>query len=183
MAEISLKRAHLALIDRNSRVELYAAFLAGSSIVAALALVGAGYTVKNPPALVFLCIAAALAQRGQIEVTGVHKVSISLFPIILAAVLCGPVGAMAVSVASMLGDETRPLTRWVLYASSRALTGAVAGVVAAAFRLENFPSILAATAAAAVCTQILDLAFAALVFSLRGHGAPLQHFVRLGHSR
>lgn len=173
MAEISLKRAHLALIDRTSRVELYAAFLAGSSIVTALALVGAGYTVKNPPALVFLCIAAALAQRSQIEVTGVHKVSISLFPIILAAVLCGPVGAMAVSVASMLGDETRPLTRLVLYASSRALTGAVAGVVAAAFSLETFPSILAATAAAAVCTQILDLAFAALVFSLRGHGSPV----------
>lgn len=171
MAEISLKPALRALNDRTSRVELYAAFLAGSSIVTALALVGAGYTLKNPLALVFLSIAAALAQRSQIEVTGVHKVSISLFPIILAAVLCGPIGAMAVSVASMLGDA-RPVTRLVLYASSRALTGAVAGVVAAAFSLETFPSILAATAAAAVCTQVLDLVFAALVFSLRGHGSP-----------
>jgi putative nucleotidyltransferase with HDIG domain len=159
--------------DRTSRVALYAAFLAGCSLATALALLGAGYTVKNPPALVFLCIAAALAQRGQIAVTGVHKVSISLFPIILAAVLCGPIGAMAVSVASMLGDETRPFTRWVLYASSRSLTGAVAGLVAAQFGLHTFPSILAATAAAAVCTQVLDLVFAALVFSLRGHGSPI----------
>ena len=172
MAEISLKRLHLAVTNRNSRVELYASFLAGSSIAVALALVGAGYTVNNPPALIFLCLAAALAQRGQIEVTGAHKVSISLFPIILAAVLCGPIGAMAVSVSSMLGEETRPFTRWVLYASSRSLTGAIAGLVASGFGLSTFPSILAATAAAALCTQILDLAFAALVFSLRGHGSP-----------
>jgi putative nucleotidyltransferase with HDIG domain len=173
LAEISLKRAHLALTDRTSRVELYAAFLAGSSIVAALALIGAGYRVSNPLALVFLCIAAALAQRSQIEVSGVHTVSISLFPIILAAVLCGPIGAMAVSVASMVGDETRPFTRFVLYASSRSLTGAVAGLVAAAFSLGTFPSILAATAAAALCTQVLDLAFAALVFCLKGYGSPV----------
>jgi putative nucleotidyltransferase with HDIG domain len=172
LAEISLKRLHWALSSRNSRVELYATFLAGSSIAAALALIGAGYTLTNPPALLFLCIAAALAQRGQIEVTGAHKVSISLFPIIRAAVLCGPVGAMAVSVASMLGEETRPFTRWVLYASSRSLTGAIAGLVAAPFGLSTFHSILAATAAAAACTQILDLVFAAFVFSLRGHGSP-----------
>jgi len=172
LAEISLKRLHMAITGRNSRVELYASFLAGSSIAVALALLGGGYTVNNPPALVFLCIAAALAQRGQIDVTGAHKVSISLFPIILAAVLCGPIGAMAVSVSSMLGEETRPFTRWVLYASSRSLTGAVAGLVAAQFGLDTFAHILAATAAAALCTQILDLAFAAFVFSLRGHGSP-----------
>jgi putative nucleotidyltransferase with HDIG domain len=173
VAEISLKRAPFALIERTSRVEFYAAFLAVSSVITALALVGAGYTVKNPPALVFLCIAAALAQRSQIKVSGVHTVSVSLFPIILAAVLCGPIGAMAVSVASMVGDETRPFTRFVLYASSRSLTGAVAGLVASAFALESFPSILAATAAAAVCTQILDLAFAAFVYCIRGYGTPV----------
>jgi len=173
LAEISLKRAHLAVLDRTSRVELYATFLAASSVVTALALIGAGYTLENPLALVFLCIASALAQRSQIEVSGVHTVSISLFPIILAAVLCGPLGAMAVSVASMVGDETRPFTRFVLYAASRSLTGAVAGLVASAFGLETFPSILAATAAAALCTQVLDLAFAALVFILRGYGSPV----------
>jgi putative nucleotidyltransferase with HDIG domain len=173
LAEISLKRAHSAVIGRTSRVELYAAVLAVSSVVTAIALIGFGSTVKNPLALVFLCIGAALAQRSQIEVSGVHTVSVSLFPIILAAVLCGPLGAMAVSVASMVGDETRPLTRFVLYASSRSLTGAVAGIVASAFALETFPSILAATAAAAVCTQILDLAFAAFVYCLKGYGSPV----------
>jgi putative nucleotidyltransferase with HDIG domain len=173
LAELSLKKLHFAVTDRTSRVELYATFMAASGFLTALALIGAGYRLENSAALAFLCIAAALAQRGQIDVTGAHKVSISLFPIILGAVLCGPLGAMAVSVSSMLGEETRPYTRWVLYASSRSLTGAAAGLVAAAFSLETFPSILAATATAAVCTQVLDLAFAALAFSLRGHGSPV----------
>jgi len=180
LAEISLKQLQTAVTRPNSRVELYAIFLAGSSIAAVFGLVGTGYQLENPPALVFLCIAAALAQRGQIDVTGALKVSISLFPILLAAVLCGPIGAMAVSVSSMLGEETRPFTRWVLYASSRSLTGAVAGVVAFGFALNTLPSILAATAAAAVCTQVLDLAFAALVFSLRGHGSPVAALRQIG---
>jgi HD domain len=172
LAEASLKLLR-SVTNPRSPVELYAIFLAGSSIAVALTLIGIGSPLKNPAALIFLCLAAALAQRGQIEVTGAHKVSISLFPILLAAVLCGPIGAMAVSVSSMLGEETHPFTRWVLYTSSRSLTGAAAGLVAARFGLENFPSILAATAAAALCTQILDLAFAALVFRLRGHGSAM----------
>jgi putative nucleotidyltransferase with HDIG domain len=120
-----------------------------------------------------LCVAGALAQRGQVEISGALKVSISLFPILLAAVLFGPMAAMLVSVASMLGEETRPRTRWVCYASSRSLTGAVAGLLAIGLSHSTLPSILAASAAAAACIQILDVAFAAITFTLRGHGSPL----------
>ena len=180
MAEISLKRLRIAATSPNARVEAYAVFLAGSSLAVVVGLVGAGYTLGSPFAVGALCIAAALAQRGQIDLTGALKVSISLFPILLAAVLFGPIGAMAVSVASMLGEETRPLTRWVLYASSRSLTGALAGVIAFSFSAETLPSTLAATAAAAVCTQILDLAFAASVFTLRGHGSPVSALREIG---
>jgi HD domain len=180
LAEISLKRLRMAVNRPSSRVECYAVFLAGSSVAVLVGLLGAGYTLEKPFAAAALCAAAVLAQRGQIEVTGAHKVSISLFPILLAAVLCGPVGAMAVSVSSMLGEEIHPFTRWVLYASSRSLTGAAAGVVAFSFGLDTLPSILAATAAAAVCVQILDLAFAALVFTLRGHGSPVAALREIG---
>ena len=170
----------MAVNRPNSRVEWYAVFLAGSSVAVLVGLLGAGYAPEKPFAAAALCVAAVLAQRGQIELTGAHKVSISLFPILLAAVLCGPVGAMAVSVSSMLGEEIHPFTRWVLYASSRSLTGAAAGVVAFSFGLDTLPSILAATAAAAVCVQILDLVFAALVFTLRGHGTPVAALREIG---
>jgi putative nucleotidyltransferase with HDIG domain len=180
LAEISLKRLGTALDRPHARVEAYAVFLAGSSLAVAVGLLGAGYTLGNPWAVAALCIAAALAQRGQIDLTGALKVSISLFPILLAAVLFGPIAAMAVSVSSMLGEETRPLTRWVLYASSRSLTGALAGVIAQGFEPKTLPSYLAATAAAAICMQILDLAFAAFVFTLRGHGSPIAALREIG---
>jgi putative nucleotidyltransferase with HDIG domain len=154
-------------------MQAYAVFLAGSALGVVAGLAGAGFRLQDPLAVAALCIAAALAQRGQVEITRALKVSISLFPILLAAVLFGPIGAMAVSVSSMLGEERRPATRWILYASSRSLTGAVAGVVASSLSAETFPSILIATAAAAACTQILDTAFAAVVFTLRGHGGPI----------
>ena len=99
MAEISLKRLRSPVPRPNTRVEGYAVLLAGSGVAVLIGLLGAGYTLEKPFAAAALCLAAVLAQRGQIEVTGAHKVSISLFPILLAAVLCGPVGAMAVSVS------------------------------------------------------------------------------------
>ena len=80
----------------------------------------------------------------------------------------------------MLGEERSPATRWVLYASSRSLTGAAAGVLASALSAESLPSVLAASAAAALCTQILDLAFAAVVFRLRGHGSPVAVLREIG---
>ena len=162
------------------RVEIWAVTLAAASVVSVLGLLAAGYTLGNPWAVGALCLAAALAQRGQVQMSGPLKVSISLFPILLAAVLFGPIGAMAVSVSSMFGEETDPLTRWVLYVSSRSLTGAVAGVLAAALTAQSFASILAATAIAALCTQALDLAFAAIVYTLRGYGSPIAAMRHIG---
>jgi putative nucleotidyltransferase with HDIG domain len=178
LAEISLKQLRLWTSSPDARVKGYAAFLTAASLFAVLGLAAAGYRLESPFAVAALCLAAALAQRGQVEVSGWLKVSISLFPILLAAVLFGPLGAMAVSVSSMLGENPRPATRWAVYASSRSLTGAAAGVIAFSIARpghapENdaaFASILAATAAAALCTQVLDLAFGAVVFRLRGHG-------------
>jgi putative nucleotidyltransferase with HDIG domain len=173
LTEISLKRLRLMASTPLGRVEIYAVFLALAAFAVLSGLMAAGYSLEDPLAVAAVSLAAALAQRGQVQMSGALKVSISLFPILLAAVIFGPVGAMAVSVASMLGEETRPFTRWVLYTSSRSLTGAVAGVLATALGGHTLASILAATAAAAVCTQVLDVAFAAVVFMLRGYGRPL----------
>ena len=180
MAEISLKQLRAAASETGLRAETFAVLLSLGSFSLALGLGLSGYGLGNPWAVFALCAAAVLAQRGQLQVSGALKVSISLFPILLAAVLFGPMAAMLVSVSSMLGEETRPLTRWVLYASSRSLTGAVAGLIAIEFSGATLPSILAATAAAALTTQILDLTFAGVVYALRGHGSPLTVMREMG---
>jgi putative nucleotidyltransferase with HDIG domain len=172
LAEISLKLVRNLATEAEVRVQAYAGLLASLSVTVAVGLALGGYRLGNPWAVGALCIAGALAQRGQMQISGTLKVSISLFPILLAAVLFGPIAAMLVSVSSMLAEETVPLTRWVLYASSRSLTGAAAGLIAIELSHSSLPSVLAASAAAAACTQLLDLAFAAVVFTLRGHGSP-----------
>jgi len=180
LTEISLKRLRHSATNPVTRVEAYAGLLVAISLALVVGLLAAGYTLGSPFAVGALCVAAALAQRGQLQMSGLLKVSISLFPILLAAVLFGPIGAMAVSVSSMLGEEMVPRTRWVLYASSRSLTGAAAGILASALSAGSFASILAATAAAALCTQALDLAFAAIVYTLRGYGSPLAAVRQIG---
>jgi putative nucleotidyltransferase with HDIG domain len=177
LTEISLK---LALSEGELRVRAYAAFLAGLSVMVAVGLAHGGYGLGNPWAVGALCIAGALAQRGHVQVSGAVKVSISLFPILLAAVLFGPLAAMLVSASSMFGEERSPRTRWVVYASSRSLTGAAAGLIAIELSHSSLPSILAASAAAACCIQILDLAFAAIAFTLRGYGSPLTVLRNIG---
>jgi putative nucleotidyltransferase with HDIG domain len=173
LAEISLKLARGAIHQAEVRIQAYTGLLVCLSIATFSGLALSGYQLGDPWAIGALCVAGALAQRGQVDVSGALKVSISLFPILLAAVLFGPLAAMMVSVSSMLGEERRPLTRWLCYASSRSLTGAIAGLIAIELSSSTLSSILAATAAAAICTQVLDLAFAASAFTLRGHGSPL----------
>lgn len=180
MAEISLKLVRTLATDAEVRVQAYAGVLAGLSLLVAAGLALGGYGLGDPWAVGALCLAGALAQRGQMQVSGALKVSISLFPILLAAVLFGPIAAMMVSVSSMLAEERNPLTRWVLYTSSRSLTGAAAGLIAIELGYSSLPGVLATSAAAACCTQILDLAFAAVVFTLRGHGSPLTVVRTLG---
>jgi putative nucleotidyltransferase with HDIG domain len=173
LTEFSLKSVRFPVSDTERRVRAYAALLVVLSFSSGVSLAGSGYGLENPWAVAALCLAALLAQRGQVDLSGTLKVSISLFPILLSAVLFGPIAAMLVSVSSMLGEEARPLTRWILYASSRSITGAAAGLIAINLTDATLPSILAASAAAALCTQILDLGFAATAFTLRGHGSPL----------
>jgi putative nucleotidyltransferase with HDIG domain len=180
VTEISLKRIRLTASNPAERVAVYAVFLGALSVAVFLGLIATGETLVDPFAVAAVGVAAALAQRGQVQMSGPLKVSISLFPILLAAVLFGPLGAMVVSVASMLGEQTTPITRWVLYVSSRSLTGAAAGSLAATLTGQSLTSILTATAAAAMCTQALDAAFAAIVYTLRGHGRPLAVLREMG---
>lgn len=86
---------------------------------------------------------------------------------------------MVVAISSMLGEGVRPLTRWVSYTASRAISGAAAGVVA--FRLMTLTghqpgsgvdlgSAMLVAVGTTLCLQSLDIAFGAVVFKLRGHG-------------
>jgi len=121
-----------------------------------------------------LAAVAAFAERSSVRLSSTVDESISALPMLFAAVLFGPLAALIVASASMLGDFTRPYLRWGIYTSSRAITAATVGAVAIATSglVENRTIALAvSTVIAAVVAQALDCFFASMTVYLRRRGS------------
>ena len=163
-------------------VFIYATTITVAACVLATTLVLVGYSLGNVWAVLALACTAAIAQRGKIDLNRNATASISLFPQLIAAVLFGPLAAMVVSAASMLGDFPRPYVRWLAYASARSIGASCAGLVA--FHVVgtrgDAPAIVAGTAGAVLTAQAFDVAFGALLYRLRGHGNPVALLRTLG---
>ena len=154
-------------------VWLYAAALATLASGTAGYLFVTGASLGPPFVVIGLAAAAAFAERGSVRLSSTVEESISALPMLFAAVLFGPLAAMIVAAASMLGDFTRPYLRWGIYTSSRAITASVVGAVAIATSaaIDNRAVALAvSTIVAAVVAQALDCFFAAVTVYLRRRG-------------
>jgi len=124
-------------------------------------------------ALAALIAVAALSERGRVQLSRTTESSIALLPLIFAAVVLGPLGALLVGAGSLLGDFRPPYLKLTVYTCTRAITGAVAGfaaIGATAIFESPFGKIAAATAAAALVAEVVDTAFAAITHRLRGNG-------------
>jgi len=123
--------------------------------------------------VVLLAILAIAAERGGIWLNENTQVSISSLPTLFAAVVAGPLAAMAVGGGSMLGN-IRPPSRWVVYTATRAIYGALTGLVASwaeGLVSGSVASIAVATVLGALTLQSLDLCFAGLTGWIRGSGS------------
>ena len=111
--------------SRHYVLVLWVAFLA-----TAAALVMVGQPLGNPYVVALLAVVAAISERMRVQLSANLSESISLVPILFAAVLFGPLAAMLVATASFLPEFRPPYLRWGSYTASRALTAAVTGGVA-----------------------------------------------------
>jgi len=170
----------LRLLFRNpvAPLAIYAAALVVAAMAAIVLLPLAGFTLVAPWLVLVLAASAATAERGTVRLTSNVEVSVGLLPTLFAAVVLGPLAAVAVSASSMLGDLVQakdvPLRhlRWVVYTCSRSLTGAATGIVAAHsdhLVANRLAAILIATTLAAVTSEALDLFFVAVTLRLRGN--------------
>jgi len=158
-------------------LEIYVVGLALATLATAFGLAFAGMAIGNAWIVGCLALAAAVAERGSVKLPGGVEVSISLLPTLFAAAIFGPLAAMIVAAASMLGDvrgvTERPYLKWMTYSSSRALTGAATGFAALAMK-ELVPNALggiaAATVAGALVAESLDVGFTGVTHRLRGRG-------------
>ena len=154
-------------------VRAYAAVLALTTAVVAVAVVATGYGSEFHWALLALAMLAAIGEEGRVQLTARIELSISLLPMLFAAVAFGPLAAMLVAAASLIGEFRRDRMKWAVYTSSEALTGAATGLVAATILSSaggGFDAIAVATLAGAFTAQSLDTAFASITARLRGIG-------------
>lgn len=155
----------------------YAALLAAIALAIGGTLAATTTTNGSNWVVLLLACVAAVAERGSVQMSTRMDLeeSISLLPILFAAVLLGPLAALLVAAASMMGDFRRPYLRWCVYTSSRAIIGAATGltaIVVASVATSELGKIVLATLAGAVVAQVLDIGFACLTVWLRGTTRP-----------
>lgn len=122
-------------------------------------------------AVVTLAVVAAIAERASAHLGENLEASVSMLATVFAAVLFGPLEALVVGAASMLGDFRSPYARWAVYTVSRSVTGGLTGIVAVEFvptANTTLGSVLIVAAAASLTASILDVGLAAVTMHLRG---------------
>lgn len=133
--------------------------------------------------LAALAASALIAERQSVRLSSRAEVSVSFLPIVLAAVIYGPLAAICVSVASLLVHFRSPYGRWLIWTSSRSLAAGCAGIVAVRMGgsdSHSFARLAAAVVAATVVEQVGDLLLGSVVARLRG--MPTREIARLSSS-
>ena len=165
----------------SARVVVYASLLAATAASLAAWLLYASYELTSPWAIIPLAVLGAAAERRSVSLSRNLEVSVALLPTLFAAVALGPVSAMVVAAASMLGGFRSPYLKWAVYTSTSSISGAVAGLAAngASDLATSRPgSIALASVAGALSAQALDVAFAALTLTVR-RSTTASSFLRL----
>jgi putative nucleotidyltransferase with HDIG domain len=169
------------LIDRSfdgrpavARVTDRTTVYLGALIVLATGLamisVRAGYTVGDLWAVVVLAVVAAVSEKQRVTIGKDTEASISLIPILFAAVLFGPLAGMIVAAVSNLGAFCSPYMKWAIFTCSHSITGSVAGFVAAATLALTSGELLGyilATALAALAAELSETVFFGLTMKMR----------------
>jgi len=157
---------------RDWALVAYTGLLATSLLVLTSVLLGSGHPKLGAPwALVALAASAVLAERQSVRLSSRAEISVSALPIVLAAVIFGPLAALFVSALSLLPSFGAPYGRWITWTSTRSLAAAAAGVAAAAVDgpgpTQVFGRVLAAVAIATVIEQVGDLLLGSAAAILR----------------
>jgi hypothetical protein len=158
---------------RSFGIPTYLGTLVVGASATVFLLVHLGYGVQSPWAVATLAAIAAVAERGRVRLNSTTELSISLLPMLFAAVAFGPLEAMIVGAASMLGGFRSPYMKWAVFTSSEALTGAgtaLAAGLAASLADGSVETVFAATVVGAFAAQLLDTFFASMTLYLRGTG-------------
>jgi HD domain len=160
------------------RTVAYVIALMLTAALVGISLVATGSTLGSPLTVAALAIAAAIAERGSVRLTKTTEQSISVLPMLLAAVLLGPLAAAVVGAASMLGDpellsknlDRAPRLKWATYTCTRFIGGALTGMAAQTvihIVPSEFGGLIAACLVGAFVGEIIGVCFQLLTAVVR----------------
>jgi putative nucleotidyltransferase with HDIG domain len=158
-------------IRRVQPITVYAVGLAGLTAGFAIALVLLGTSPEPLWAVLVLGAFSMLAERQPVRVSANLEITVSVLPVVLAAVVFGPLTSMAVGALGLIVTFEPPHVRWLTWTCNRALAAGLAGLGAMAVSAE-VPSagLFGAVLAAVVILEAVDSALAFSVVAIRKSG-------------
>ena len=161
-------------LRRPTAIEAYALALTVGAIALALGLAQQGAGGSFPLVAVgALAFVAWMAEKQSVRLTTNLEMSVSVMPVLFAAVVYGPLAAMAVGAAALLSEFRPPYERWLIWTSTRILAGGLAGLAAQSLLAyePTFGQLLVAVAVAGVVEAVTDAAVAAGTLAIRKSGS------------
>ena len=157
---------------RPQPIAVFAGALSTAALGLALGLVAAGETISSLPGVLLLGAFSLLAERRSIRIGSNAQVTVSVLPIIFAAVVFGPLAAMAVGAIGILADFRAPYVRWATWTSWKAISSGLAGIGAGLVLAGGTSAVrlFVAIAAAVVVESLVDAVIGGLVVSIRRTG-------------
>jgi putative nucleotidyltransferase with HDIG domain len=155
---------------RPTKTHVYAATLGVWAIGLFLLVSTVGGGIRAPWWVIgALSLTALLGEQQSVRVTSHTGMSVSVLPVLFAAILFGPAPAMIVGASALVGDFRQPYARWVVWTCQRAIGGGLAGIVAVAVGTHTaaFGRLLGAVAAASLTEAIADVAQASATALVR----------------
>jgi putative nucleotidyltransferase with HDIG domain len=182
MKIVSLERVTRNPASREpAGVFVYLACLVMGAGGLAFFLMAYGERVEGTWVVLALAIATAVAERWSVPLTTTTALSVYLLPTVFAAVVLGPLEAGLVAAASLLGERAlfrsaqageSPRLRWAVYTCTSFITGALAGLAAAAadsLVAGDIAGLIVATGVAMAVAEALDFVFVSLTAEIRAH--------------
>jgi putative nucleotidyltransferase with HDIG domain len=155
---------------------LYAGVLVAGALAFPTVLVATGARLHGGISLAILAGVAVLAERGSVKLSATAEISVASLVLVFAAVLFGPLAAMVVGTAALVGSFGRPYIKSVIWTSIGAIVAGAAGLVAAGIEgpagaaTASIGLLLAAVAAASLTEAFADLALGSVTTVIRGTG-------------
>lgn len=138
------------------------------------------YVAKTQPLIggpvwlvAILAVAAILAERQPVRVSANFEMTVSVLPVLFAAVVYGPAAAMVIAAFALLGDLRAPYIRWLIWTCLRILAAGLSGLGASLFVSDSrsFGRLIAAAAVATAIEGCLDASLGGLTVAFRGSGS------------